>query len=91
MTWREATIRLYGIKKNKVATERNFREIAYTVYCAAEDKNKRKNVFDFWPIGGDPTKEEIERMRKAQAEKEAQIITATYEHLMKLGNINAKA
>lgn len=35
---------------------------AYITYCTVTDADKRKNIFDFHPLPGDPTKEELGQM-----------------------------
>lgn len=54
------------------------RLIAYTTYLTVTKKEDRVNIYDFWPLAGDPTDEELQQAENEKAEevKEAQRLAA---------------
>lgn len=89
MTWKDVVTRLYGIEKKRIEEKRNVRDLAYTVHVHAVESKHRMNVFDFMPLPGDPSKEEIIRLRKIQEEREAKELMAIYERAQLLIKANA--
>lgn len=39
------------------------RDIRYAIYCVVTDPNRRVDIWDWQPLEGDPSKEEIEKMK----------------------------
>lgn len=91
MTWKEALIRLYGIEKKRIAQQRNFREVAYSIHIHAVESKHRMNVFDFMPLAGDPTKEELREMEARKQKRIEKELTELYQQAQLLMNAANKA
>ena len=39
------------------------RDIRYAIYCVVTDPNRRVDIWDWQPLEGDPSKEEIDKMK----------------------------
>jgi hypothetical protein len=63
---------------------RHTREITYMIYCSVTDSNGRPTIFDWFPLKGDPSKEERRKQRK---KKHAQKMQRTIDHVKKLEQI----
>lgn len=85
MTWKEVLIRLYGIDKRRIEEKRNIRDLAYTVHIHAVESKHRLNIFEFMPLPGDPSKQELkeyEAERQKKFEDEMMIIYEKAQLLM---------
>jgi ABC-type Mn2+/Zn2+ transport system ATPase subunit len=90
MTWRDVHIRLYGIEKRKIEHQRNARNIAYAIHVHNVERQHRLSVFDFMPLSGDPTRQELAEHKAKQDQREAAELRQLYELGMKMFN-NAEA
>lgn len=61
------------LDNKKAAAVDNWRRTRLIAYLIARDSLKDKNMsmYDFYPLPGDPTKEQIEQERKLQEEKDS--------------------
>lgn len=50
------------------------RALQYTVYCCVTDECKRVSIYEYMPLPGDPTKEEIAELNKLRKKQKAKSI-----------------
>jgi hypothetical protein len=55
MTPREFWACFYGIVKDRIEQKRNLRNVVYGYHVHSVEQKNRLEVWDLWPIEGDPT------------------------------------
>jgi hypothetical protein len=66
---------------------RHTREITYMIYCSVTDSNGRPSIFDWFPLKGDPSKEERRKQRKKKHAEKMQRTIEQVKRLEELGVI----
>jgi hypothetical protein len=61
------------IDNEKISSIEAWRQTRLLAFLLVRDnlKDKHMTMYDFYPLPGDPTKEELEQARKDEAEKES--------------------
>jgi len=70
ITWANFNLKVLGFRKRSIESWRQARFVAYWSYLAIPKKEgyEIEEIYDFYPIEGDPSKKELERMRKKQGQ-----------------------
>jgi hypothetical protein len=63
------------------------REIVYMIYCSVSEAKGRESIFEFMPLPGDPTPEEIKQMKMQMMRKKMESNAARVQRLIEKGMI----
>lgn len=61
------------------------RDIRYAIYCVVTDPNRRVDIWEWQPLEGDPSKEEIEKMKLREQIKIENDLNATVDYYVSRG------
>lgn len=67
-----------GFRKRETEAWQRARFQSYIIYCSVTDENKRKSIYDFMELDGDPTPEELAEIERREAETQIDEAVATY-------------
>lgn len=50
---------------------KRIRSLEYTIYCALTEEGKRVSIYEYMPLAGDPSEEEVKRQLAISKKKKA--------------------
>lgn len=88
-TFEEIVSAVQAHRENVTEGWRQTRLIGYLMYCANTDGKKRRvSIYEFLPLHGDPTEEEIKQMEEERIKNEIQEIESIKKFYRDKGLLN---
>lgn len=87
-TMSDILLTVEGHQAREIDEWRRTRFLGYLIYCSVTDNNKRESIFNFLPLDGDPSEEELKKIEQQENDLRLKEFEEAYNFYKKGGYLN---